>query len=127
MPNRHHSIDPRLSEIRAAVRRQMEQRGHTQKDLVAATGLSQSQISRFLAGQGKRLTGRIESLCEYAGIDAKSHDAHQAAQLQLSQALGHAIGNNIAAAQALTRIVQVLAPVLRHFPSEPPSRQEPLP
>jgi len=118
MQNRHHKTNPKIALIREAVRREMEAKGHAQKDVLMATGLSQSQLSRFLNGQGKRLTGRVAALCKYAKLDAEVHSDHSDAEYQLSQALRQAIGNNTEAARAVTRVVTALAPILQYLPSE---------
>ena len=122
MQNRHHLTDPRIPQIRAAVQQRMRERKHGQEEVASATGLSQSHISRFLAGQGKRVTARIQALCKYAELDVKPHNAQQSAQRELSQALHQAVGDNATATLALIRIVQALAPILKHLPSEPPSQ-----
>jgi transcriptional regulator with XRE-family HTH domain len=104
----------------------MNDRGHGQEDVAKATGLCQSHVSRFLSGQGKRVTSRVEALCQYAELDVKPHNAQQSAERELSQALHQAVGDNTTATLALARIVQALAPILRYLPSEP-SSQDPRP
>lgn len=115
-------MDPRIPQIRAAVEQRMRERKHIQKDVEMATGVHQSRISRFLSGQGKRMTAQIDSLCKYAELEINSHSQQDAAQRELSQALQWAIGDNPEATLALARIVQALAPILRYLPNEPPPK-----
>ena len=122
MQNRAHLSDPRIPQIRAAVKQRMRDRKHVQKDVEIATGVHQSHISRFLSGHGKRMTARIEALCKYAGFEIAPHNEHEAAQRELSQALQRAIGDNPGATLALARIVQALTPILRYLPNEPSSK-----
>lgn len=118
MQNRWHATDPFIAQIRIAVRAHMVANKHTQNQVVKLTGMPQSQLSRFLNGGGKRMTRHLQALCDYAKIPHKPHVQPTIVEQQLSQVLREAIGDNPAAAQALTRIVQVLTPVLRHLPPQ---------
>lgn len=102
----------------------MAAEGHHQKDVVQLSGMPQSRVSRFLRGQGKRLTDRYSGLCKYANYDPEQHKNDHAVQRQLSQAVSQAIGNNMSAAQALTTIIQALAPFLQGGAIEGGARKE---
>jgi hypothetical protein len=79
------------------------------------TGVSQSNISRLLAGERKRVTGCVKKLCQYAGVDAETDAPAGDAQRRLSQALSRAIGDNPQAALALASVIESLAPLLRSY------------
>ena len=98
----------------------MREQNHTQIQVSERVGMSQSQLSRFLTGGGKRMTPHMRALCEYAEIEPKVHARRDAAEQKLSQLVREAIGDNPAAAKALVDIVQALAPLLRQLPA--PSR-----
>lgn len=116
MPNRVHHTDPFLTELRTAVQRVMAEKGHTQAQVFEQSGVTQAQLSRFLAGGGKRMTKRLWALCGYAELDPVSHGVLPDGQRELSQLLSEVIGDNPNAAQALLAVVQALAPVLRSLP-----------
>lgn len=87
--------------------------------------MSQSRLSRFLAGEGKRMTRHLRALCDYAQIPHKPHAQPAIVEHELSQVLREVIGDNPAAAQVLTRIVQAVAPALRHLPLQAASSGDP--
>lgn len=80
------------------------------------SGITQSQLSRFLAGGGKRMTDHLWALCRYVELVPVSHHVLPKGQQELSQLLSEVIGDNATAAQALLAVVQALAPVLRSLP-----------
>ena len=94
----------------------MQARGHKQNHVADLTGMPQSQISRFLAGGGKRITPHLEALCEYANIKPETHKSGSCACGELSQLLSDVIGDNAAAARALLVVVKALAPALQNMP-----------
>mgnify|MGYP001276648901 CR=1 FL=1 len=116
MRNRLHVGDPFLLELRAAVQATMQERGHTQIQVSTKTGMPQSQISRFLGGEGKRMTQHLHSLCVYADLYPNPHESPSGADEELSQLLREVIGDNARAAQAMLEVVKALAPALRHMP-----------
>ena len=116
MQIRNHRTDPTVSQLRAAVRERMRVEKHTQTQVAERTNISQSQLSRFLAGGGKRMTPHMRALCKYAEIEPNSHAVTESAEDTLSQLVREAIGDNPAAAHALARIVQALTPLLRQLP-----------
>lgn len=116
MPNRVHREDPFLATLRRAVQAKMKASGHRQKDLVKATGASQSLVSRFMSGERKHWSPKLRPLCIYADLEPIAHKESPQAGQALSQLLREAIGDNPAAEQALIRIVEALAPVLQQIP-----------
>lgn len=97
----------------------MDELGHTQEHVAIATGVAQSNISRILSGERKRLGRAVLRLCQYAEINADEVSPRDEAQEQASQLLRTIIGHNPAAASAVARILEVLAPILRsHRPIE---------
>lgn len=78
--------------------------------------MPQSQISRFLAGGGKRMTPHLKALCIYADIRPNPHIVDSGARGELSQLLSEVIGDNAAAARALLVVVKALAPALQNMP-----------
>lgn len=97
----------------------MERNGHSQPEVSKVTGVSQSNISRLLAGERKRVTECVKKLCHYAGVDAETDAPTMDAHRRLSQALRGAIGDNPQAALALASVIESLAPLLRSY--RPPS------
>ena len=69
MPNKPQQMHPLMAQLPAALAARMDKLGHTQKDVEAATGVHQSQVSRALSGDRKRLTDSMKRLCRYADID----------------------------------------------------------
>jgi transcriptional regulator with XRE-family HTH domain len=102
-----------------AITRQMETRGENQPQVSKATGVSQSEVSRILAGERRKVTDHVRALCKYAGIDVDADTEISHVQQRLSQAVRGAIGDNAMAAQALTRILEALTPVLRDYQPDP--------
>ena len=116
MQNRTHQVDPFLATLRHAVEAKMTACGHKQRDVIAATGIGQSLMSRFMAGGRKRMSPRLYPLCKYAELSTSSHKPLPATEAALSQVVREAIGDNPAAATALIRIVEALVPVLSQIP-----------
>ena len=114
MPNKHRK-DPRVLALESALHHQMEALGDTQEAAAAKAEVSQSEISRVLTGQRKRFTPAISRLCQYAKLDVGNNEATETAHDQLSQTVRKAIGDNAAAALALSQIVESLAPLLRAY------------
>jgi transcriptional regulator with XRE-family HTH domain len=112
--------DLRMSSFRQALKDAMEERGHTQKDVEKLTGVSQSLISRLLAGQRKRMTPSVLTLCRYANFEAEGHNSAAASESRLSQSVRAAVGDNADAAALLARIVDALAPALRQYRASGP-------
>lgn len=110
-----------MDAIREAVEQQMKRKEHSQLAVATLTGVSQSDVSRLLSGQRKRVTPQVIALCEYAEFDADLTTHSAAAERRLSQALRGAIGDNPEARSALTRVLEVLAPLLRNYHSEGPT------
>lgn len=90
----------------------MAERGHTQKDVEAATGVRQSQISKFLSGQRRRLTPDVERLFQYAGIGMPVPEVPAAELARLSRTVRRLVGNNTRRAALLTRVIESLGPAL---------------
>ncbi len=120
MPNRRHIADLRMGEIQSALRVAMGRNQHSQPDVAKVTCVSQSNISRLLAGQRKRVTPSVRKLCQYAGLDAETGQPEVDAHRRLSQALSGAIGNNPHAALTLASVIESLAPLLRIFKPDAP-------
>lgn len=116
MQNRVHREDPFLATLRRAVLSKMNALGHRQRDLIKATGVGQSLVSRFMSGERKHWSPKLKPLCKYAELEPIAHKAKPQAGQALSQLLREAIGDNPAAEQALIRIVEALAPVLQQIP-----------
>ena len=110
-----------MSDIQIALREAMERNGHSQPDVSKVTGVSQSNISRVLSGQRKRVTASVRRLCQYAGLNAEYGAPEPDAQRRLSQAVRGAIGDNPHAALALASVIDSLAPLLRAFKPAPTS------
>lgn len=110
-----------MPSIRKAVEEQMTKLGHTQPTVSKLTGVSQSNLSRFLAGQRKRVTDPVKALCQYAEYSADSSPSVNEIERTLSQAVRRAVGDNPAAAKVLTSVLDALAPLLRDYqPSQSP-------
>lgn len=115
MQNRKHLVDPRIEGIRQALHRKMAKREHSQLAVAELTGVPQSAISRFLSGRCKRITKNILQLCKYAEFDTKGLQGKGHEERRLSRALHGALGDNPAATEILTQIVESLTPLLRTY------------
>lgn len=58
-----------LMQFRTALLARMQKEGWTQSYLSKETGVSQSQISRILAGKTKRTSRAMRVICKYSEID----------------------------------------------------------
>lgn len=70
-----------MTQLPSALRARMDVNGHTQKDVEAATGVPQPQISRVLNGQRKRPTEAMKRLCLYAELEAREESATSLVEL----------------------------------------------
>lgn len=115
MSNRKHKVHPALRALPGALRARMDSLGHDQKDVEAATGVPQPQISRALNGARKRLTEPMRELCRYAGIDDGSPaDASDVAQ-EVAILLKHMIGDSAPAAAHMKAVLRSLAPLMADY------------
>jgi transcriptional regulator with XRE-family HTH domain len=64
-----------LRRLAAAVRNQQI----TQLQIASATGVHQSQVSRILSGDAKRLTPNVKALCKYASKRLSGREADSTA------------------------------------------------
>jgi transcriptional regulator with XRE-family HTH domain len=115
MPNKKHKKDPRIQAVQVALQRRMASSGDMQNEVAIKVGVSQSDVSRVLNGQRKRFTKVIARLCQYAELDMLESPVLGAAEDQLSQSVRRAIGDNPAAAIALSHIIESLTPLLRAY------------
>ena len=101
----------------------MARNGHSQKNVADIARTNQSEISRVLRGERKRLTATVQRLCQYAKYEITDSPRLSEAELRLSQVLREAVGNNSAAAIALTRIIESVTPLLHALKAaqSPPS------
>lgn len=90
----------------------MDARGHQQKDVVSATGLTQPQVSKVLSGERRRVTATVRAICQYAGIDLDAACDFGPDCLPLSQSARRLLEDNPAAAAVVAHIVDVLVPAL---------------
>lgn len=113
MPNKMQKKSALVFELGAALRQQMIVHGDTQQEVSQKTGVSQSDISRILNGQRKRLGKSAKRLCQYACIDTSPTSEASAARELLSHTLHRAVGDNAAATLALIQVVESLIPLLQ--------------
>lgn len=82
----------------------------TQSALAEACGINQSQVSRLLRGEARTLTKALRALCIYASIPIKTNVAYDPTNdVRLMGALRAAVGNSLARARQLERLMTVLA------------------
>lgn len=112
MPNRAHITDPRLGPARAGVIAFLANRSMKQEQLAYALGIKQSQVSRFLSGQRKRITPTIQRICQYADVELSSASVVSPAHERVSQTMRRVLGDNRHAADLLAQIVEAVAPLL---------------
>jgi hypothetical protein len=88
----------------------MSVNGHVQKDVEAATGVPQPQISRALNGHRKRPTEPMKKLCQYAELTPKGENA--VAMAELHGLLQDVATGGPAAAECAKRVLEGLALLL---------------
>lgn len=125
MPIGLQPIDPRLAQALPLVRAYMEAQGHQQKDVVFATGLTQPQVSKVLAGERRRVTETVRVICQYAGIDIDTASGAGPEGLPLSQTARRLLEDNPATAAVVARVVDVLVPALLKPPGTPTAKESP--
>jgi transcriptional regulator with XRE-family HTH domain len=103
----------------------MVSQGHLQKDVVSATGLTQPQVSKVLAGERRRITDTVRTICQYAGFDVDAAYEPGPEGLPLSQTARRLLEDNPAAAAVVARIVDVLIPALLNPTGAAPTAKEP--
>jgi transcriptional regulator with XRE-family HTH domain len=114
-----------MTGIRAAIEQRMMQLDHSQSQVAELTSVPQSDVSRILSGQRKRVTKSVLALCQYANYDVETTYEFSRLERELSQVLRGVIGENPAAAPILTRILKALAPLLTAYhPAEPRTPQD---
>lgn len=86
------------------------------------TGLSQSQVSKFLAGQRRRLTRDVRAIFQYADIDIESESS--TVTLSLSQSVRQAMEENPRVVALVARLIEAMVPVLSSLPEPAPATKE---
>ena len=61
-------LEPDLHAALERLAQAVRSRAITQKDIADATGVHQSQVSRILAGQIRRVSANVLALCKYADL-----------------------------------------------------------
>jgi transcriptional regulator with XRE-family HTH domain len=93
----------------------MNQRGHTQQDVVRLSKQSQSQVSKFLSGRRHRITDAVRAICRYAEIEIDDATASFPSPVPLSQSVRRVLAHNPHAAELVARIIEALLPVLSNL------------
>lgn len=115
MPISRANVDPLLLRLPAALQARMAELGHNQMEAAKAAGVSQSDVSRALNGQRKRLTEPMRRLCQYANVHADTAPDAEHSIAELSQLLRRVIGDNPHAAPQLSAVLHSLAPLLATY------------
>jgi hypothetical protein len=102
----------------------MERNGHRQKDVVRLTKLSQPQVSKFLAGERRRVTKAVLALFQYAKITFDSESAVSSATLPLSQSVRRVLEHNPHVAELVARLIEAMVPVLSKVSKSPSASKE---
>lgn len=118
MPVGKQPVDPRIVEALPRVRAYMKRNKHRQKDVVRLTRLAQPQVSKFLAGERRRVTEAVRAIFQYAEIDLDSESAAPGLPLPLSQSARQVLEDNPRAAALVARLIDAMVPVLSNL-SEP--------
>lgn len=102
-------MDPGTSQLLESLAIRLRKGICTQQEIQAATGVHQSQVSRILAGQAKRLSKNVELLCKYAEGLAK---ADRSSTSKISEELCNKVlelwDGSAAHAQALDGVLDAL-------------------
>lgn len=98
-----------MARLPTALRARMEALGHTQKDVAAATGVPQPQISRALRGERKRLTPAMRRLSKYAEIESS---ALGGVDEDLHRLLAHVVSSGPLAEECVRGVLRSLVPLL---------------
>lgn len=61
-----------IEEIASEIRKRIDGGTATQASIAMELGMDQSQLSRIIRGQFKRLSPHVRNLCSYAHIDVES-------------------------------------------------------
>jgi hypothetical protein len=96
----------------------------TQQEISSSTGISQSQISRILAGQTKKTSKSYRALCVYVfSKQTKVTVERVKNNPELVQALAAVWDGSDRHAKALASVIRSLASLSNHLtPSSPPSQ-----
>lgn len=87
--------------------------GKLQADIAKDTGLSQSQISRIVAGRFKLCSGNVIVLCKYAKIRIVEGGLNQKWNDKLTNALGYAWDGTEEHAKAINKILRAIGSIRR--------------
>lgn len=99
-----------MAQLPTALRARMDANGHTQKEVEAATGVRQPQISRVLNGHRKRPTEAMKKLCRYAELETK--DGNVTSLAELTGLLQHVVAGGPAATACAKGVLESLALLL---------------
>lgn len=93
-------------EIAKQLEKYLEDNEMTEQMLANATNTHQSYISRLKNGNFKRITEKVENVCEYASIDLISHKkVNPAENSDLMKALGEVWDGSDKKAKALAKVI----------------------
>lgn len=101
-----------IQEVVADLRQYIKSTGCTQSDLSAETGIHQSQLSRILGGEARRLSKNLMALCKYANISVEMKDPQPEANPDLMQALRETWNGSERHAQQLAMLIRKAGPIL---------------
>lgn len=112
MPIGRQPPDPRVVEALPRIHAYMKWHNHQQKDVVRLTGLTQPQVSKFLAGERRRVTNVARLICRYAGIELEMASGTPTVSIALSQSARRLLDDNPHAAELMARLIEAMVPVL---------------
>lgn len=99
-----------VTEIGKQLQKYLDDREITQENLAKAVKIDQSQISRIINGDFKKVSKNVKKLCEYAKIDLDSIKLHRnpAENPDLMEALSLVWNGTNKNAKALAKVIRSL-------------------
>lgn len=101
-----------IADIVADIRAYMKAEKLTQKSLGAATGVHQSQISRILQGDCRKVGKNLNKICKYANIETSIPDSPPEQSTALMAALRDTWNGSEQHAKQLAQLIRKVGPIL---------------
>lgn len=101
-----------IQEVVVDLRQYIKSTACTQSDLSARTGIHQSQLSRILNGEARRISKNLLVLCKYANISVEMKDPQPETNPDLMQALRDTWNGSERHAQQLAMLIRKAGPIL---------------
>lgn len=96
-----------------SLRKALRAKSVTQMELSAALSVSQSQISRVLAGKFKRYAGNARRICDYVDVKLEARNPQKGLDPRLEEALTELWDGTDRQADALVRLLRAVNALTR--------------